>query len=679
MHRAFCLGLLVLVLAPCPAKAQPHFQSSPTLPTVTTAITQLPGPWRFSPGDNPAWSQPGFDDTAWTLMDLRSGEASNPAYGGSGYIKGWTARGFPRLAGFAWYRLRIHIADPGAPLAIKMPNAVDDAYQVFANGQLLGSFGVFNGQHVIAYRSRPLGFALPPPDSHGDILLAIRFYAEPFVIASGSTPDQGGMHQVPLAGDATQIEFIRAAEVRERILTVVVPVFVAFLMLSAAAGALWLWTFDRSRATYLWLGAALAVQALNPIVVVISYFALINQDWSILVIRSIQNVQFFFWIVFWHQWFQIPKDRRLNLAISGIAAVSVFAQCYGRLPFLTQSVGAVLLMLRISAICNIVFGILLLLVVWQGARRDRVAALIALPSVLLLEIGELSNELLSWFRIRTSFFPGGIQVGVNDISSLLLIFIIGALVARRFLASQVAQNLARQSIDQELEQARVLQQSVLMPEPIHSALFTVESVYRPARNVGGDFFQVIPGKPGSVHEGSLLIVLGDVSGKGMAAAMLVAVLVGAIRSEADHTFDPAAILHTLNQRLLGRAGGHFATCIAACLLPDATMLIANAGHIPPYRNGRAMELEGSLPVGLDPDATYDVEAIPLTPADRLIFLTDGIPEARNSTGALLGFAATENLSSLAAPDIADAAIRHGQDDDITILSIAVAPIFAMQP
>lgn len=671
------MGLLLLAAAPHPANAQPR----PTIPTVTTSVTQLTGPWRFSPGDNPAWSQPTFDDSAWTLMDLHAGEAINPTYGSSGYIKGWTALGYPGLAGFAWYRLRIHIADPAALLALKMPNAVDDAYQVFANGQLIGSFGDFDRQPLIAYRSRPLTFALPPPDAKGDILLAIRFYAEPFVIAGGSTPDEGGMHQVPVAGDPAQIEFIRTAEVRQRILTVVVPVFVAFLMLVAAAGALWLWTFDRSRATYLWLSAALAVQALSPVVLAISYFAFINQDWSIFVVRSVQNLQFFFWIIFWQQWFEIPKDRRLNLTISGIAVVSVFSQCYGRMPFVTQSVGAVLLMLRISAICNVIFGILLLLVVWQGARRDRVAALIALPSVVLLEIGGLSNELLSWFRIRTSFFPGGIQVGINDISSLLLIFIIGAIVARRFLASQVAQTIARQSIDQDLEQARVLQQSVLMPEPIHSALFTVESVYHPSRTVGGDFFQVIPGKPGSVHEGSLLIVLGDVSGKGMAAAMLVAVLVGAIRSEADHTFDPAAILHTLNQRLLGRAGGHFATCIAACLLPDGTMLLANAGHIPPYLNGRAMELEGSLPVGLDPDATYDVEAISLSPSDRLIFLTDGVPEARDPRGHLLGFVATEHLTSHTPPEIAAAALHHGQDDDITILSVtlAAAPVATPAP
>jgi hypothetical protein len=61
-------------------------------------------PWR--------WSRPAFDDSAWSGIDLHADDAINPAYGNHGYISGWTARGYPRLAGFAWYRLRIHGDDP---------------------------------------------------------------------------------------------------------------------------------------------------------------------------------------------------------------------------------------------------------------------------------------------------------------------------------------------------------------------------------------------------------------------------------------------------------------------------------------------------------------------------------------------------------------------------------------
>jgi sigma-B regulation protein RsbU (phosphoserine phosphatase) len=184
--------------------------------------------------------------------------------------------------------------------------------------------------------------------------------------------------------------------------------------------------------------------------------------------------------------------------------------------------------------------------------------------------------------------------------------------------------------------------------------------------VGGDFFQVIPRA-----DGSLLIVVGDVSGKGIAAAMLVAVLVGAIRTRADETVDPAAILDTLNDRLLGRAGGHFATCVVAHLRPGGAMLIANAGHLPPYRNGAAVDLPGSMPLGILPGMQYDVHTIQLGSADHLTFLTDGVLEARNSSGQLLGFEQTAQLSSLPPEAIARAAMQHGQEDDITVVSARV--------
>jgi hypothetical protein len=112
-------------------------------------------------------------------MDLhpRRGE-TDAAYGNSGYLTGWTARGFPNLYGFAWYRLRIHITNAPGSLWLKMPDHVDDAYQVFANGRYVGELGAFNRSAIECYRSRPLAFEIPAPDKHGDMLLAIRFYME---------------------------------------------------------------------------------------------------------------------------------------------------------------------------------------------------------------------------------------------------------------------------------------------------------------------------------------------------------------------------------------------------------------------------------------------------------------------------------------------------------------------
>jgi phosphoserine phosphatase RsbU/P len=105
------------------------------------------------------------------------------------------------------------------------------------------------------------------------------------------------------------------------------------------------------------------------------------------------------------------------------------------------------------------------------------------------------------------------------------------------------------------------------------------------------------------------------------------------------------------------------------LRPGGTMLVANAGHIPPYRNGVALDLPGSMPLGIIPGTEYDVNTIQLDPADYLTFVTDGVLEARNTAGQLLGFDQLAKLSSLPAEAIAQAAITHGQDDDITIVSV----------
>jgi serine phosphatase RsbU (regulator of sigma subunit) len=330
--------------------------------------------------------------------------------------------------------------------------------------------------------------------------------------------------------------------------------------------------------------------------------------------------------------------------------------------------------MELRAALKTALGLMLFVTLFQGARKDRTGALLALPPISLLAISLLSVELLAWFHVRTSFFPFGIQITAKDVALTLLILVVGALVARRFIGSQVSQRLERAAVEQELEQARELQQRVLIPEPVTSPYFTVETAYHPARSVGGDFFQAIPHA-----DGSLLIVVGDVSGKGMAAAMLVAVLVGAIRTRADETFDPAEILHTLNDRLLGRAGDHFATCIAAHVRPGGVMRIANAGHLPPYRNGIALELPGAIPLGIIPGTDYDVHTMQLDPADQMTFLTDGVLEARNAAGQLLGFEQLARISSLSPEAIADAAIMHGQDDDITVVSVRLcAPVVAAE-
>jgi serine phosphatase RsbU (regulator of sigma subunit) len=228
----------------------------------------------------------------------------------------------------------------------------------------------------------------------------------------------------------------------------------------------------------------------------------------------------------------------------------------------------------------------------------------------------------------------------------------------------------------EIEAARSVQAMLIPTQLPSNRNFMLESAYLPVNGVGGDFFQVLP-----LKDDSLLIVVGDVSGKGLQAAMNASTLVGALRNEISH--EPATILNHLNLVMVGEdmrssAGRNsktvlsFATCLCARIYPDGAMTIANAGHLSPYRDGREMELASGLPLGITSSIAYEQADFRLQLGDRLIFLSDGVVEATNPRGELFGFERTQQVSNESARYIANAAQHFGQNDDITVVSLYFA-------
>jgi serine phosphatase RsbU (regulator of sigma subunit) len=184
--------------------------------------------------------------------------------------------------------------------------------------------------------------------------------------------------------------------------------------------------------------------------------------------------------------------------------------------------------------------------------------------------------------------------------------------------------------------------------------------------VGGDFFQVIP-----LKSGHTLVIVGDVSGKGLTSAMIVSMLVGMLCTVTGFTEEPAEILGELNRRLCGRTHGGFVTCATMRLEADGRMTLANAGHLPPYLNGMEIPYAGSLPLGVSSDSAYEQSSFVLGGGDRLFLLTDGIVEAQNQEGELLGFPRVESMlrEGATAHALAETAQKLGQADDITVLCI----------
>jgi serine phosphatase RsbU (regulator of sigma subunit) len=153
--------------------------------------------------------------------------------------------------------------------------------------------------------------------------------------------------------------------------------------------------------------------------------------------------------------------------------------------------------------------------------------------------------------------------------------------------------------------------------------------------------------------------------------MTVSLIVGALRSIADYTQNPAEILLGLNRRLLGRTGGGFTTCMIARIDPSGTTTLANAGHLAPYREGKELPVNGSLPLGVAADAAYDELVFLLHEGETLTFYTDGILEARNAAGELYGFERVATLleSDRTIEQIVEDACNFGQQDDITVFRV----------
>jgi len=304
---------------------------------------------------------------------------------------------------------------------------------------------------------------------------------------------------------------------------------------------------------------------------------------------------------------------------------------------------------------------LLAFVVGKGIREQGREGWLVLPAVILMAFEQFQSELIS-LQMHGTFLVFGTVIFYSEAADLVLAAAIALLLLRRLVLSIRRQR--QMALD--VKQAQEVQQVLIPKEQPPIPGLTIETVYLPAREVGGDFFQIVQ----HPTDGSALIVAGDVAGKGLKAGMLVALLVGAIRTATDSSLDPALVLGVLNKRLI-RRGDAQATCLALLIATNGDATLANAGHMAPYLNGEALPMEGALPLGMVEAAEPSLMRFKLAMGDRLLVMSDGIVEAMDGNGELLGFERVGELAGLAtsAADVAVAAQRFGQEDDISVISI----------
>jgi sulfur transfer complex TusBCD TusB component (DsrH family) len=676
MARRFSGALLLIAV--CAIGALAHAQ--PAVPMAfDKSVLPLNGPWRFQIGDSPTdpqtgkplWAEPGFDDSHWETVDLKPEPGlADPYNGDPRYVPGWTAKGHPGYMGYAWYRLRVPgAASDGARLALACPVYVDDGYQVFANGELVGGFGTFDGPDRPPRVSStvPAMVLLAEPAAGGTAgtamqLVAFRVWMGPMGLTH--SPYAGGLHYPPQLGEPGAI----AAQVKldwlELSLQSAYAPFegVWLLLLGIVAASLIL--FDPSDRVYLWLAGVLVFTALSDAALTVFTLtqALSLRTYFMYYDVFSNPIELCGWIMVWWYWFRLRRPAWLPKAVAALMLVYMVSKAiggdffYGVHPhppeafFNAASLGV-----------RLIFLPLLVFIIGLGIRKQGVEGWLVLPAVVPLAVTQFSSELIV-LNLPVKWAPFGITIFVGQVSNLVSSAAISLLLLRRLLLSVRRQR--QMALD--VRQAQEVHQVILPEARTILPGLIIESEYRPEQEVGGDFFQIVE----HPTNGSVLIVAGDVAGKGLKAGMLVALLVGAIRAATDTSLDPEFVLGVLNKGLL-RRGDAQATCLALSITKDGQATLVNAGHVPPYLNGEALPMEGALPLGMIEGAQPSLMRFKLEVGDKLLLMSDGIAEAMDTDGQLFGFHRIRDLlrTAMTAAQLASAAQGFGQKDDISVISV----------
>ncbi|WP_239461967.1 PP2C family protein-serine/threonine phosphatase [Occallatibacter savannae] len=354
------------------------------------------------------------------------------------------------------------------------------------------------------------------------------------------------------------------------------------------------------------------------------------------------------WIFFKYAGFLGRLSKNLLVFLSIFIALAVAALVVGPRPIFHHINNAV-----------VIFSLAVMAVRWSHRmihdRESRVIGIGLLTFILLALIDNLSH----YARVE----PYGFAV---------LLACLGYVAARRTLQ----RDREYSELQQELDLARRIQLSILPSSFPPSQSFRVAAKYVPMTSVAGDLYDFLIADD---QQAGLLIA--DVSGHGVPAALIASMVKMAATSQRDHASDPAALLRGMNSSLCGNTQGQYVTAAYVYLDAQSKALHYSAAGHPAMlllRDGNVTEVaENGLLLAAIENATYESKSLPLQPGDRLLLYTDGIVEARNDAGQLFGDASlstalkdTRHLTPSGAVDHLLSAVQRwakSQDDDLTVL------------
>jgi phosphoserine phosphatase RsbU/P len=593
---------------------------------------------RYHYGDNLQWADPDFDDSSWPVAQ-------------NGFVPS-RSRDANR---FLWVRIRVPV--PGnlnGPLALHIADlgVQPMTWQVFLNGQPLGGQGAFPPHANPA--APPVSPVMPVPRSlslpGSTALVSLREWNVPAFLES-RVPGR----PAAVIDDARVLELaVRAGAAETQLANG--PEYALCVALALAGVILLVFWRSSRRPEYLWAAIMLlsplftAMLSSGPVTARLSFRSQ-TLAWSAVFSAGLLAEIEFMWTLFQlrSRWLRILWH---TIWIAFILAM--VAEAYTLQSPALQHLCQIIILAGIPAFDCILFPICIREMFRPNGNRA-IAAAQSLFEVIVA---------LGFFGYSVHLALGPFRLDLFNLALMLVDLAIGAVLFRRAWKAWKESS----SLHAEFEAAREVQQQLVAAPPATPG-FRIESAYLPATQVGGDFYHVLP-----CGNGEILVIVGDVSGKGLRAAMTVSAIIGSLRTLP--VGEPAAMLDALNRSLIGRLHGGFVTCLAARLRADGFCSLANAGHLAPYRSGEEIPLSPGLPLGIIADAGYTENTLQLAPGDTLTFLSDGVVEAQLPTGELFGFDRTRAISSQSAQSIADAAQRFGQEDDITVLTLQFAPASA---
>ncbi len=609
--------------------------------------------WLAMAGDDPAYARPDYDDSKWVRVDTSRSLLD--------YFPGQR----PEIV---WYRLHIKVAPNEQGLGLE-EWGLSSAFEIYVNGERILKNGHLAPFAPWTFNARILVPLPPKAVATGSLVLALRVHisrVEWSVGFPGLYPGNLLLGREAALHDHIWLELLGQ---------LTFPCVTAFFGLCVGLVALVLFTAQRQQTEYVWIflwGLCGAAAALT------SAFRL-TANWPALwavVTRLFDWGGSVFSILAFLAFIRLKMPRWLRVYL--VLALTALYICSVGLDL--SWVTSQIYMASLVLVWFVQFGVVPFLLFVHFRRGNREAGILLVPALLasayvylqlvlflLGQIPALRVRILHLIQRILILTAGPLSVALVDLLQALAWLALAIIMILR--STRISRQQAL--LEGEVAAAREVQQ-VILPERVEAVPgFKVESIYEPAQQVGGDFFQILP-----AGEGGLLLVVGDVAGKGLPAAMLVSVLVGAIRGVADYTENPAELLANLNERLVGRGGGGFSTALVAHIAADGRVTVANAGHLSPYLDGNEVELPGTLPLGVQSGASYETTQFRLAPGSRLTFYSDGVVEAQSQTGELFGFERGREHSTQPAAAIVEAAKQFGQQDDITVVTIERAQAVA---